>query len=126
MSKHMHRIIIKQGSRRKDVLNPTYFEYTPLLKKLEYKPPTTPTKFKRVGIVPRLQLMFLPKDYPHSVTKEYLPYALYNFLNGISGTITGTLSMQALLQALGASASISIALSATTNWYSLTKHTIFY
>ncbi|KAI8813783.1 vitamin B6 photo-protection and homoeostasis-domain-containing protein [Cladochytrium replicatum] len=68
------------------------------------------------GFNERVRQAFLPKGFPHSVTKDYLPYTLYNFVHSVSGTITGTLSMQALLLALGMSASQSITLAATTNW----------
>ncbi|KAJ3329229.1 hypothetical protein HDU76_008360 [Blyttiomyces sp. JEL0837] len=43
---------------------------------------------------------FLPKSYPSSVTREYLPYTLWQFAHSVTGTITGTLSTQALLHAL--------------------------
>ncbi|KAI8800379.1 vitamin B6 photo-protection and homoeostasis-domain-containing protein [Cladochytrium replicatum] len=68
------------------------------------------------GFSERIRQAFLPKGFPHSVTTDYLPYTLYNFAHSVTGTITGTLSMQSLLLALGMSASQSITLAATTNW----------
>ncbi|KAJ3055606.1 hypothetical protein HK097_010030 [Rhizophlyctis rosea] len=59
---------------------------------------------------------FLPKGYPHSITPDYTPYTLYTLLHSITGTITGTLSTQSLLHALGMGAATSLGLAATTNW----------
>ncbi|KAI8849178.1 vitamin B6 photo-protection and homoeostasis-domain-containing protein [Chytridium lagenaria] len=61
-------------------------------------------------------MTFLPKNYPDSVTRDYLPYTLWHFAHSVSGTITGTLSTQALLQALGMGVGASIGIAATTNW----------
>lgn len=110
------KIVIKQGNRRRDILSPNVFEFTSNKLVLLPSSKIQPHKPLLYQFKERLQLMFLPKDYPLSVTKEYLPYTIYNFFNSTLSTIIGTLSMQALLQALGASQSISIALSATTNW----------
>jgi hypothetical protein len=63
-----------------------------------------------------LTTTLLPKSYPHSVTPDYLPYTLWQFAHSVSGTVTGTLSTQALLQALGMGAGSAIGLAATTNW----------
>eukprot|EP00842_Homolaphlyctis_polyrhiza_P005438 jgi/Hompol1/5896/HPOL_000332-RA len=60
--------------------------------------------------------VFFPKDMTRSVTPDYLPYTLWHLANSITGTIAGTLSMQALLQALGLGAGSAIGLAATTNW----------
>ncbi|KAJ3119191.1 hypothetical protein HK098_005688 [Nowakowskiella sp. JEL0407] len=59
---------------------------------------------------------FLPKGYPHSVSQDYLQYTIYFFIQSVTGTITSTLSMQALLQALGLSTTTSLGLAATTTW----------
>lgn len=64
----------------------------------------------------KLAIGFLPKGYPSSVTPDYTPYTVYSFLHSVSGTLTGTLSTQALLHALGMGAATSAGLAATTNW----------
>ncbi|KND00919.1 uncharacterized protein SPPG_04019 [Spizellomyces punctatus DAOM BR117] len=64
----------------------------------------------------KLAMGFLPKGYPHSVTPDYTPYTIYSFLHSVSGTLTGTLSTQALLHALGMGAAAAAGLAATTNW----------
>ncbi|KAL2919735.1 hypothetical protein HK105_200650 [Polyrhizophydium stewartii] len=60
--------------------------------------------------------VFFPKDLSSSVTPDYLPYTLWHLANSVTGTVAGTLSMQALLQALGLGAGTAIGLAATTNW----------
>ncbi|KAI3652833.1 hypothetical protein MP228_002258 [Amoeboaphelidium protococcarum] len=60
--------------------------------------------------------MFFPRDYPHSVTWNYLNYAKWSFLGSICGTMSGVLSTQALLSALGMGSGTSVAVSATLNW----------
>ncbi|KAJ1547546.1 hypothetical protein HK405_005564, partial [Cladochytrium tenue] len=59
---------------------------------------------------------FLPRGFPNSVTPDYLPYSAWQFVHSVSGTITGTLSTQALLHALGLGAAASAGIAATTNW----------
>ncbi|KAI9331819.1 vitamin B6 photo-protection and homoeostasis-domain-containing protein [Zopfochytrium polystomum] len=63
-----------------------------------------------------LTVTFLPKGFPQTVTPDYLPYTLWHFLHSVTGTVTGTLSTQALLHALGMGAGSAIGLAATTNW----------
>ncbi|KAJ3065519.1 hypothetical protein HDU98_011128 [Podochytrium sp. JEL0797] len=64
----------------------------------------------------QLMVMFLPKGYPRSVSSDYLPYTTWHFAHSTLGTVTGTLSTQALLHALGLGAATSAGLAATTNW----------
>jgi hypothetical protein len=44
---------------------------------------------------------FLPKDFPNSVGSGYWPFTKYQFLSNVAGTVTGVLSMQSLLFAVG-------------------------
>ncbi|KAK9768492.1 hypothetical protein K7432_000831 [Basidiobolus ranarum] len=60
-------------------------------------------------------LAFLPKGYPHSVSKEYLPFTSWQFLQNICGSTTGVLSTQSLLFAVGLGSG-SIPLAAALNW----------
>ncbi|KAJ3404093.1 hypothetical protein CcCBS67573_g01900 [Chytriomyces confervae] len=64
----------------------------------------------------QLMVMFLPKGFPGSVTPDYFKYTVWQFMHSVSGTVTGTLSTQALLHALGLGAAASAGLAATTNW----------
>ncbi|KAI9221824.1 vitamin B6 photo-protection and homoeostasis-domain-containing protein [Blastocladiella britannica] len=58
---------------------------------------------------------FLPAGYPHSVAPGYMPYTQWTFLHSVTGTVTGVLSMQSLLYAIGLGAG-SIPLAAALNW----------
>lgn len=46
---------------------------------------------------------YLPKDYPDSVAKEFLPFTLYSMIGGISTSAMLFLSTQSLFVALGGS-----------------------
>lgn len=63
-----------------------------------------------------LKSMFLPKNYPHSVTSDYFRFTTFQFVQSVTGTIAGTVSTQAMLHALGLGAGLSMGLAATTNW----------
>ncbi|KAI9595912.1 vitamin B6 photo-protection and homoeostasis-domain-containing protein [Syncephalis fuscata] len=69
-----------------------------------------------------LRAAFLPRNYPKSVTSEYMPYSLWQFVHNLTGSINGgilvyqsVLSMQCLLFAVGLGAG-SIPMAAALNW----------
>ncbi|KAI5926021.1 vitamin B6 photo-protection and homoeostasis-domain-containing protein [Camillea tinctor] len=45
--------------------------------------------------------IFLPAGYPHTVTRDYTPYQIYDSLQAFSSTIAGLLSSRAVLQGFG-------------------------
>ncbi|KAI0907358.1 vitamin B6 photo-protection and homoeostasis-domain-containing protein [Ustulina deusta] len=45
--------------------------------------------------------VFLPAGYPHTVTRDYTPYQIYDSLQAFSSTIAGLLSSRAVLQGFG-------------------------
>lgn len=57
----------------------------------------------------------LPKDYATSVAKGYLPYVQWSILASVTGTVSGVLSMEALLFAMGLGAG-SLPMAAALNW----------
>ncbi|KAJ1658361.1 hypothetical protein IWQ61_002387 [Dispira simplex] len=63
----------------------------------------------------RLLFAFLPENYPHSVTKEYCSYCQWQFLHNVTGSVTGVVSTQSMLYAVGLGAG-SIPLAAALNW----------
>ncbi|KYR00164.1 DUF647 family protein [Tieghemostelium lacteum] len=67
----------------------------------------TNEKKKGIEIVKRL---FLPSDYPNSVSKDYLPYQKWMFAQNVLGSATYVLSTHALLSSVGVSSSISTTL----------------
>lgn len=60
--------------------------------------------------------VFLPAGYPASVSPDYGPSTAFQFLASVTGTMAGTVSTQALLQALGLGAGTALGLAASTNW----------
>ena len=48
---------------------------------------------------------YLPKDYPESVSKEFLPFTIYSMIGGTSTAAMLFLSTQSLFVALGGSQS---------------------
>ena len=60
--------------------------------------------------------MFLPKNYPNSVSDDYMKFTTFQFVQSVTGTIAGTISTQAMLHALGLGAGASMGMAATTNW----------
>ncbi|ORZ36603.1 vitamin B6 photo-protection and homoeostasis-domain-containing protein [Catenaria anguillulae PL171] len=58
---------------------------------------------------------FFPANYPLSVAPGYLRYTQWSFIHSVAGTVTGVLSMQSLLFAIGLGAG-SIPLAAALNW----------
>ncbi|CAG8465616.1 11092_t:CDS:2 [Paraglomus occultum] len=58
---------------------------------------------------------FMPKGYPDSVTENYWGFTKWQFIHVVAGSITGVLSTQSLLYALGLGAN-SIPLAAALNW----------
>ncbi|KAL3900891.1 MAG: hypothetical protein SGCHY_001010 [Lobulomycetales sp.] len=82
-------------------------------------PDSQSQRFAAVGgsfVRERFKSAFLPKGYPNTVCKEYLSFSSWQFIHSATGTVTGTLGLQALLQAVGLSQAASIGLAATTNW----------
>ncbi|OQR84473.1 hypothetical protein ACHHYP_13339 [Achlya hypogyna] len=70
----------------------------------------------RLRNVPHLlEDLFLPRDYQTSTTKDYLPYAKWQFVGSVAGTACGVLSMQSLLYAIGLQSG-AIPMAAALNW----------
>ena len=58
-------------------------------------PPSPPTLAKRVSAI------LLPRNFPSSVSPNYIPYSAWHGAHVVAGTMTGVLSMQGLLFAVG-------------------------
>ena len=48
---------------------------------------------------------YLPKEYPESVAKEFLPFTMYFFVSGVTVSAMVFVSTQSLFVALGGSSS---------------------
>ncbi|KAJ3681843.1 hypothetical protein LUZ60_014416 [Juncus effusus] len=59
--------------------------------------------------------LILPHGYPHSVSSDYLEYSLWRAVQGIAAQISGVLSTQALLYAVGLGKG-TIPTAAAINW----------
>ncbi|KAG0349876.1 vitamin B6 photo-protection and homoeostasis-domain-containing protein [Gamsiella multidivaricata] len=59
--------------------------------------------------------VFLPKGYPESVTSNYWPFAKWQFVHNVAGSVTAVISTQSLLFAMGLGAG-SIPMAAALNW----------
>ncbi|KAG8083467.1 hypothetical protein GUJ93_ZPchr0015g7002 [Zizania palustris] len=59
--------------------------------------------------------LLLPDGYPHSVSSDYLQYSLWRGVQGIASQISGVLSTQALLYAVGLGKG-AIPTAAAVNW----------
>ena len=62
-----------------------------------------------------LTSLFLPTNYPHSVTADYLPFQIFDTVQGVSSYLRGILCTQAILQGYGVGDSEATAASATIN-----------
>eukprot|EP01028_Stygiella_incarcerata_P014522 TRINITY_DN9771_c0_g2_i2.p1 TRINITY_DN9771_c0_g2~~TRINITY_DN9771_c0_g2_i2.p1 ORF type:complete len:534 (+),score=122.20 TRINITY_DN9771_c0_g2_i2:97-1698(+) len=68
-----------------------------------------------INIVDRMRRTLLPDEYPFSVSKSYSSYARFFFLQQVTGTIAGSISVQALLHAVGLKKG-TIPVAAALNW----------
>ncbi|KAG0000418.1 hypothetical protein BGZ80_010622 [Entomortierella chlamydospora] len=59
--------------------------------------------------------VFLPKGFPESVTPNYWPFAKWQFIHNVAGSVTAVISTQSLLFAMGLGAG-SIPMAAALNW----------
>jgi hypothetical protein len=60
--------------------------------------------------------LFLPIGFPHSVDSSYLPYQLYDGLQGLCSYWRGVVSTKAVLEASGVGNAQATAFSAAMNW----------
>lgn len=60
--------------------------------------------------------IFLPIDYPYSVTSDYINYQYYDTLQGLCSYLRGILCTQAVLTGLGIGNTDATVQSATLNW----------
>lgn len=81
---------------------------------------TTITKsryfFQSRNVIKIMSDLFLPIGYPHSVDESYLPYQLYDGLQGLCSYWRGVVSTKAVLEASGVGNSDATAFSAAIQW----------
>lgn len=72
--------------------------------------------FQSRNVTKVLSDLFLPIGYPHSVDKSYLPYQMYDGLQGLCSYWRGVVSTKAVLEASGVGNSDATAFSAAITW----------
>ncbi|KAK7407426.1 hypothetical protein VNO78_09338 [Psophocarpus tetragonolobus] len=65
----------------------------------------------------RLLQAFVPEGFPSSVTADYLPFQIWDSLQGLSTYIRTMLSTQALLSAIGVGEKSATVIGATFQWF---------
>ncbi|KAK9276700.1 hypothetical protein L1049_006236 [Liquidambar formosana] len=65
----------------------------------------------------RILAAFVPEGFPSSVTPDYLPFQLWDSLQGLSTYIRTMLSTQALLSAIGVGEKSATVIGATFQWF---------
>eukprot|EP01018_Ginkgo_biloba_P006222 Gb_26344 [translate_table: standard] len=60
---------------------------------------------------------FLPEGFPNSVTPDYMPFQIWDSLQGLSTYIRCMLSTQALLSAIGVGETAATVIGATFQWF---------
>ncbi|KAJ1566014.1 hypothetical protein HK096_004537 [Nowakowskiella sp. JEL0078] len=70
----------------------------------------------RPPLLKALSDAFLPADFPHSVTPDYVPYQLFDSAQAFCSTITGMLATRATFKAAGVGDVTATATSAALTW----------
>lgn len=68
------------------------------------------------GFLRVMTQLFLPIGFPHSVDDSYLPYQLYDGLQGLCSYWRGVVATKAVLEAAGVGNAEATAMSAAMNW----------
>eukprot|EP00743_Colponemidia_sp_Colp-15_P010965 GILK01012160.1.p1 GENE.GILK01012160.1~~GILK01012160.1.p1 ORF type:complete len:476 (+),score=79.80 GILK01012160.1:17-1444(+) len=70
----------------------------------------------RRGWIQFLRSVVLPENFPHSVTKDYVYYQVWDSLQAFCSSITGMLATQAVLKGVGVGDAEATAASALVQW----------
>lgn len=63
-----------------------------------------------------LKDIFLPEGYPHSVSSDYLEYQIWDTCQAFCSSISGTLSISAVMQGVGVGSNTASPVSAAITW----------
>jgi hypothetical protein len=109
------RVVVAQGARRWSLPSVSKKDGCQVLPMVKLQGPSeSPSNAwkKTLG----WRRVFLPAGFPVSVSPDYGPSTAFQFIASVTGTMAGTVSTQALLQALGLGAGTALGLAASTNW----------
>ncbi|CAK9165969.1 unnamed protein product [Ilex paraguariensis] len=73
------------------------------------------SKFNQVSR--RILEAFVPEGFPSSVTPDYIPFQIWDLLQGLSTYVRTMLSTQALLSAIGVGEKSATVIGATFQWF---------
>lgn len=68
--------------------------------------------------------IFLPEGFPGSVSEDYVPYQIFDSIQALASSFTGTLSTKAILMGVGVGSNTATATAATLNWVRQNAKTI--
>lgn len=60
--------------------------------------------------------IFLPKGYPYSVSSDYLEYQIWDTCQAFCSSISGTLTVQAIMEGIGVGSKAATPVSAAITW----------
>lgn len=60
--------------------------------------------------------IFLPEGFPESVSADYVPYQIFDSIQALASSFTGTLATKAILMGVGVGDNTATATAATLNW----------
>lgn len=63
--------------------------------------------------------IFLPEGFPESVSEDYVMYQVFDSIQALASSFTGTLCTKAILTGSGVGDSTATATAATLNWVRL-------
>jgi hypothetical protein len=87
-----------------------------ITKRTQRNTSTTTSVVGKTGVQRIVFDLFLPIGFPHSVDATYLPYQLYDALQGLCSYWRGVVSTRAVLEAAGVGNASATAMSAAMNW----------
>ena len=74
--------------------------------------------------MPVLFDMFLPDGFPKSVSNDYVPYQIFDSIQALASSFTGTLSTKAILQGVGVGNTGATAAAATLQWVRVCRYSV--
>lgn len=68
------------------------------------------------GLLGTVRQVFLPDGYPHTVSKDYLEYQVWDTVQAFASSVTGSLATAAVLEGVGVGDAAATPLAATLTW----------
>jgi len=68
------------------------------------------------GLIGTVRQVFLPDGYPHTVSKDYMEYQVWDTVQAFASSVTGSLATAAVLEGVGVGDAAATPLAATLTW----------